>query len=68
MISCMLKKSSTRSASIPSPPDSTVNWDSRNNESGLAPVSQHPITTRRVKSQQGTSPNFVPCSTPRESQ
>ena len=33
-------------------------------ESGLAPVSQHPITTRRAKSQQSTSPNFVPCSTP----
>ena len=36
-------------------------------ESGLAPVSQHPITTRRAKSQQSTSPNFVPCSTLGES-
>ena len=37
-------------------------------ESGLAPVSQHPITTRRAKSQHGASPNFVPCLTPGGSQ
>jgi len=37
-------------------------------ETGLAPVSQNPITTRRAKSQHGTSPNFVPCLTPGGSQ
>ena len=47
------------------PPDSTVNWDSHDKEeSGLAPVSQKPITMRRAKSQQSLSPNFVPCTTP----
>ena len=48
----------TKQANISSPSDSTVNWDSYSNRI------QHPIATRRAKSQQSKSPNFVPCSTP----
>ena len=56
--------SNARLANIPPPPDSTVNWDSRSNKIWPSPCQSHPITTRRAKSQQSTSPNFVPCSTP----
>ena len=51
----------TKQTNISPPPDSTVNWDSCSNRI-------NPITTRRAKSQQSKSPNFVPCSTPGGSQ
>ena len=57
-----------RPANIPPPPDSTVNWDSRSNRTWPSPCQSNPITTRRAKSQHGTSPNFVPCLTPGGSQ
>ena len=47
----------TKNTNISPSPDSTVNWDSCSNRI-------NPITTRRAKSQQSKSPNFVPCSTP----
>ena len=58
----------TRPANIPPPPGSTVTGIPAIIESGRAPVSQNPITTRRAKSQHGTSPNFVLCLTPEGSQ